>query len=87
MTDMEELKRAIKNGYDYYLDIADGSPNHLEIQKQLKENGYLLTNQFDYTMVYEKPNDHDTFNVRNKHRRYMEMIKPFLDENGCYKPL
>lgn len=75
---MDELKRAIDNDYDYYLDVADGSINHKAEQKILAENGYLLTGQYDYTMVYEKPNEQDTFNVKDRHRKYMSIIEPML---------
>jgi len=70
-----ELKNAIQHGYDYYLDISDGRNDHIEQQKILEENGYLLTTQVDYTMCYELPNEHDTFNVKNRHNKYMSYLK------------
>ena len=67
---IDELKRAIKNEYDYYLDTTDQSLNIKTMQQILADNGYLLTGQCNYTMIYEKPNKHDTFNVKNRHREY-----------------
>ena len=81
MSGMDELNNIIQAEGNYYLDTKHLFTDIKIIQAILDGNGYLLTKQIDGIMVYEKPNDHDTFNVKNRHRQYMAITKPMLDYN------
>lgn len=57
-----------------FVDCAVPSDEAIKNQNKAIQEGYLLTGQYDWEMVYEHPDYGDREDIMKRHREYMSYL-------------